>query len=180
MAYKEREASPKKRSPKKIKNKFGLYCQELRRLLKINISQAAQIIGFSQPYLTQLENGTEPLTSIALLKCLKGYTGIENIAVESKLEILYEMLQMVETIEIDLSQVKIINRENLLRLIAELLLNEQYPPDAWGSIPWNIVSSYVRGLQAVPPIQYDSFRIVSKLVIEPVVNGSDLVEDTDT
>ncbi|MCL2765892.1 MAG: helix-turn-helix transcriptional regulator [Treponema sp.] len=180
MAYNEQSLEKKTRSSKKPKNKFGLYCKELRRLLNINITQAAEAIGVSQPYLTQLENGTEPLTTNTLLKCLKGYASLGNISVETKLELLYEMLELMETIEIDLSQVTIIHRENLLRLIAELLLNEQYPSDAWGSLPWNIVSGYVRGLQAIPPVLYDSYRIVSKLVIEPVVNAPDTPTENDT
>ena len=160
MTYNEN--NNKKRSPKKPKNSFGLYCKELRRILGINMSQAAKQIGFAQPYLTQLENGTEPLTSAALYKCLTGYMAFDGFTPENRLELVYEMLQVVESVEIDLSLVTIIHRENLLRLIAELLLNETYPTDTIGCIPWNRVSGYVNSLKEPPPTQADYLRIVSK------------------
>ena len=167
MTYNKKKLPKAPKAPRKLKNKFGLYCQGLRKLLGFNISQAAQIIGVSQPYLTQLENGTEPLTSVAFYKCLRGYLSFENLSVATKLALIYEMLQIVETIEINLSQVTIIHRENLLRFIAELLLNEEYPPGELQSVPWNKVSGYVRSLKDPPPALADCLRIVSKRIIEP-------------
>ncbi|MDR1286908.1 MAG: helix-turn-helix transcriptional regulator [Treponema sp.] len=155
------------RSSKKPKNRFGLYCKELRRVLGITITQAAEKIGVSQPYLSQLENGTEPLTSAALFKCLKGYMAFDGFTVELRLELLYEMLQTVESIELDLSTITLIHRENLLRLIAELVLNEQFPLDSFRTISWNPVNRCTETLKEAPPQQYEGFRIVSKLTLEP-------------
>jgi transcriptional regulator with XRE-family HTH domain len=155
------------RSSKKPKNRFGLYCKELRRILGANITQAAEKIGVSQPYLSQLENGTEPLTSAALFKCLKGYMAFGGFTVESSLELLYEMLQTVESIELDLSTITLIHRENLLRLVAELLLNEQFPLDSFRTISWIPANRSIEGLKKAPPQHYEGFRIVSKLTLEP-------------
>ena len=180
MAYNEHSLEKKTRARKKPKNKFGSYCEKLRKRLNINITKAAKAIGFSQPYLTQLENGTEPLNTIALLKCLKGYTSFGNIPVETKLELLYEMLELMETIEIDLSQVTIINRENLLRFIAIFLLNETYPPGALQSVPWNRVSSYIPNLKEAPPILHDCLRIVPRQIIEPDMIALYAGKESDT
>jgi transcriptional regulator with XRE-family HTH domain len=155
------------RSSRKPKNKFGLYCKELRRILGINITQAAEKIGVSQPYLSQLENGTELLTSAALFKCLRGYMAFDGFTVESRLELLYEMLQTVESIELDLSTITLIHRENLLRLVAELLLNEQFPLDSVRIISWNPVNRCTETLKEAPPQHYEGFRIVSRLTLEP-------------
>jgi len=163
MAYKEQKTTKIERISKRPKNSFGLYCKGLRKILGINITQAADLIGVSQPYLTQLENGTVPLTSVALYKCMKGYLGFKNLTIEAKLEIVYEMLQNVETIEIELSQVTIIHRENLFRLIAELLLNEEYPPETMGCISWNRVSGCINSLKEPPPKQEDW---VSNVIIQ--------------
>jgi len=180
MTYKKQNSSKNARSPKKPKIKFGLYCKGLRRKLGITISEAADSIGVSQPYLTQLENGTEPLTSVALFKCLNGYAGYGKISTAEKLSLLYEMLEIVETIEIDLSKVTIIHRENLLRLIAELMLNTQYPQRNLQSTHWNIVSGYVRALQKAPPVLYDCLRIIPKNTVEPVIDAADAAENSDT
>ena len=136
----------------------------------ITMTQAAERIGVSQPYLTQLENGTEPLKSAALYKCLDGYASFGTLTIERQLELLYEMLEAVESIDIDLSRITVIHRENLLRLMAVLLLNETYISTDFGGIPWNVVSEHVVSLKKAPPKQakwyFNQLRIVPKHVIE--------------
>jgi hypothetical protein len=126
------------------------------------MEQAASLIGYSQSYLTQLENGTEKLSSKSLIKCLKGYSSADGIKTETKLELLYEMLQMVETVEFDLTNITIVNRDNLLRFFAELLLNDTYPLETIGCIPWNRISGYIDGMREPPPKIDDFLRIVSQ------------------
>ena len=156
----------RQRSPKKPKNRFGRYCEALRHNLKITMTEAASLIGYSQSYLTQLENGTEKLSSNTLLKCFKGYSSANGTTIETKLELMYEMLECVETMEIDLSSITIIHRENLLRLFAELLLNETYPPGYAGCIPWNRISGYIEGMKEPPPQVNDYYRIILKKDLE--------------
>ena len=156
----------RQRAPKKPKNRFGRYCKILRRKLGMTMTEAASLIGYSQSYLTQLENGTEKLTSESFLKCFKGYTSADDILIQTKLKLMYEMLECVETIEIDLSSITIIHRENLLRLFAELLLNETYPPGEVDYNPWYPVSAYITGLKNPPPKTIDILRLVSKKDIE--------------
>ena len=168
MTYNENEPTKtikKAKKAKSPKNKFGIYCKELRRKLGINMIQAAKQIGVSQPYLTQLENGTEPLTSVALGKCLKGYMPSEEFPPDLRLELMYEMLQIIESINIDLSKITIIHSENLLRLLAELILNETYPPGDWRSLPWLRVNGCVKELEVVTHEMLAIDRIVPKKVL---------------
>ena len=134
----------------------------MRHELKITMTEAASLIGYSQSYLTQLENGTEKLSSDTLIKCFKGYSSAEGTTIEIKLELMYEMLECVETMEINLSNITIIHRENLLRLFAELMLNETYPPEYAGCIPWNRITGYIEGMKEPPPQVNDYFRIISR------------------
>jgi len=172
MTYNKSIPTEKARSPRKPKNRFGRYCQELRRLLGITMTQAAERIGVSQPYLTQLENGTEPLKSAALYKCLDGYASFGTLTIERQLELLYEMLQVVEFVELDLSKVTIVRRENLLRLVAVLLLNKTYPVVGFGHIPWSITNGHVDSLKKDPKtimafIKHELLPAVSERGIEP-------------
>jgi len=112
--------------------------------------QAAERIGVSQPYLTQLENGTEPLKSATLHKCLNGYVSFGTLTVERQLELLYEMLQTMESIEIDLTQVTLIRRENLLRLIAALVLNKKHPLGDFGGVSWLVANESIDRLRKAP------------------------------
>ena len=112
--------------------------------------QAAERIGVSQPYLTQLENGTEPLKSATLHKCLNGYVSFGTLTVKRQLELLYEMLQAMESVEIDLTQVTIVRKENLLRLIAALVLNKKHPLGDFGSVSWLVANESIDRLRKAP------------------------------
>jgi transcriptional regulator with XRE-family HTH domain len=149
MTQKTTDPEKTPRSPAKTKTRFGQCCAKLRQQQHLTLKEVAQLMGVSQPYITRVENGTEKLTFEFLQKCIQVYTHRtdenvpEEVALEVKFELTFWFVSTLEKIELDLSKISIVRRENLNQVIAALLLDSKYPMTAPSYKPlyWNHINS---------------------------------------
>ncbi|GHV41251.1 hypothetical protein AGMMS49546_16760 [Spirochaetia bacterium] len=145
---------------------FGRYCAEVRLKLGWTIKDAAERLGCTQPYITSVENGTEKLTRDFLSRCIKLYTQGEPevVLLQTQFQMMYEMVSTLDKVEIDLSKITIVNRENLNRLITALLLNDEYPQTGgYEYLYWRDINGVIEKIAQNPDrIQYDIDRLISK------------------
>jgi transcriptional regulator with XRE-family HTH domain len=155
-----------KRAKKKQKTLFGRYCAELRLKLSLTTADQAKRMSYSQPYITQVENGTAPLTFEFLARFIKAFTDYEphDVRHETQFQLAYEVISTLKTIELDLSKITIANHENLSRLMTAFFLNSAYPQTGnYGFLNWAHTNSVLDILAETPErIQYDMDRIIAK------------------
>ena len=143
---------------------FGRKCAEIRKRLNITQAEVAAEIGYSQEYLSKLENGQKPLTIALLKKYLSAFAELgkkeptqwgENpglFPLNEQLEFTCELFERSGKIEINLPDISIIHRNSITKLMAILVVDEFFPMDVLdGSfIPWLRVNEVVKILQEDP------------------------------
>jgi transcriptional regulator with XRE-family HTH domain len=143
---------------------FAQKCAEMRKKLGINQTEIAKIMGFSQEYLSKLENGQKPLTIPLLKKYLAAFQEIgkkipnqweENMGIfplDDQLEFFRELFDYSDKIEINLSDISIIHRQSLTRLMAILVMDDYYPMDNFKKrrFSWLRVNNAVKALEEDP------------------------------
>jgi transcriptional regulator with XRE-family HTH domain len=142
------------RAPAKKKTRFGQCCKKLRQKQHLTLKDAARLMACSQPYITRVENGTEKLTFEFLQKCISVYTQNaqedepEEVALETKFELMYWFISTLEKVELDLSKINIVHRENLNQVITALLLDSKYPMTApsYNPLYWNHINAFLENL----------------------------------
>ncbi|MDR1901462.1 MAG: helix-turn-helix transcriptional regulator [Treponema sp.] len=160
------------KSRKRPKTPFGHYCKVLRSKLGLTIKDVAARMGYTQPYITQVENGTTPLTFEFLNRCIAAYTNklntSEKITLETRFRLCCEVISTLGKIEIDLSKTTCVHRENLDRLMTALLLNQKYPENSLDVIYWTHINTCVEVLAEDPERrQYEIDRIIPKAELGP-------------
>jgi len=143
---------------------FGQKCEEMRQRLNVSQDELAKKMGFTQAYLSKLENGKKPLSIPLLKKYLAAFVELGKIkskrkgdtsgifTLEDQLELTRELFERSEYIEIKLSDISIIHRNSITRLMAILSVNDYFPlenPDSDFS-SWLRVNEAVRILEEDP------------------------------
>ncbi|MFC8688760.1 helix-turn-helix domain-containing protein [Brevibacillus porteri] len=57
---------------------FGAYLKKLRKAKGLTLTQLGELIGYSNPYLSQIENGQKGIPSPEILKKLSGPLGVQH------------------------------------------------------------------------------------------------------
>jgi transcriptional regulator with XRE-family HTH domain len=118
---------------------FGLKCAEMRKKPGVNQSVVAEKMGYTQEYLSKLENGQKPLTVQVLKKYLAAFYEIGKEAsnhsakslgvfpLDDQLEFTRDLFDQADKIEIHLSDVSVAHRDNITRLAAILAVDDFFP-----------------------------------------------------
>jgi len=143
---------------------FGQKCAEMRKRLGITQVELADKMGFDQGYLSKLENGHKPLNIQLIRKYLAAFQELgkktSNQRIEDsgmfslveQFEFTREIFDHADNFEIKLSDVSIIHRNNLTRLMAILTLDEYFPEEVLDSsfISWMQANRAVNSLKTDP------------------------------
>jgi len=142
---------------------FGQKCVEMRKRLCITQAELAEKMGYTQEYLSKLENGQKPLTIPLLKNYLAAFKKLgqkesnksgDNSGIfplDEQLEFTRDLFDCSGKIEIDLSAISIIHRNSLTRLLAILTVDDLYPLDNYNKR----IFSWLRVNEAVSILKED-------------------------
>jgi transcriptional regulator with XRE-family HTH domain len=126
---------------------FGDHCKILRSRMRLTMTAVAEKMGYKQPYLTQIENGKYPPTMDFLRNCLNVYTIMDA---EERGRFTAEVLPYMKKVELSISDITLIHRENLIRLLSMLVLNEEYPLGSIDMRIWTPAKQFIKIMKQEP------------------------------
>ncbi|MDR2477985.1 MAG: helix-turn-helix domain-containing protein [Treponema sp.] len=143
---------------------FGQKCAEMRKRFGVNQAAVAEKMGYTQEYLSKLENGRKPLTIALLKKYLAAFQSLSGQApvqtgkepgifsLADQLEFTRDIFEHSDKIEMPLSGISIAHRGSLARLAAVLTVDEFYPLEILDGRfkPWLPINKAVDLLKEAP------------------------------